>query len=321
GTAEFACPSLVALHEAGHEIAAIVTQPDRPRGRRGRPAPPPLKARAQALGLGCPVLQPERVREPAALEAIEVAGPFDVGVVVAYGQILPRRLLDLPRLGCVNVHASLLPRWRGAAPVQRAIAAGDRESGVTIQRMVERLDAGPVLATVRTAIEPRETAEQLLARLAPLGAEALLETLPRLARGEVEPIEQDEAQASYAPVLRKAEGAIDWTASAAAIDRHVRAMTPWPRAFTFLHREAARPERLVVHELGGRLDELPGAPPDAAPGTIGEHAGAPWVRCGDGWVALERLQPAGKRPMDAAAWWRGRPARPGDRLGPAGAPR
>jgi methionyl-tRNA formyltransferase len=320
GTAAFARPCLRALVEAGHDVRAVVTQPDRPKGRSKTPTPPPLKEEVGALALACPVLQPERVRDAAALGAIADHGPFDVGVVVAYGQILPQELLDLPRLGCVNVHGSLLPRWRGASPVQRAVAAGDPETGVTIQQMVMRLDAGPVLSTAATPIGRDETSGALLERLATIGAELLTATLPRLAAGALEAAPQDESLATYAPTLHKREGGIAWTRQAVELAHHVRGMHPWPGAFTFVHRQGAEgtkpPQRLVVlaaSEYAASAGDGDGPPA----GTVRLREGWPEVRCGDGaFLRLERVQPAGKRPMTGEAWARGRAVAPGDRLGP-----
>ncbi|GIW72063.1 MAG: methionyl-tRNA formyltransferase [Planctomycetota bacterium] len=319
GSASFACPSLRALCEAGHRIAAIVTQPDRPRGRSRAPQPTPLRQQAQALELDCPMFTPERLRAAEAIAEIAAAGPYDVGVVVAYGQILPQAVIELPRLGCLNVHASLLPAWRGAAPVQRAIAAGAQQTGVTIQQVVRRLDAGPVLARAPTPIGPEETAGEVLQRLAELGAALLVSTLERLASGEIRAEPQDEAAASYAPALRKEDGLIDWTLPARRICDHVRAMTPWPGAFSFVwpgsERPPASPERLAV--LACRPVARSQQEASAPPGTVLRAAGDELVvAAGEGTaLRLERLQPAGRRPMPAAAWLRGRDVRPGDRFG------
>jgi methionyl-tRNA formyltransferase len=222
GTAEFAVPSLQALHDAGHEIALVVTQPDRP-GHRMKVTPPPVKVAAEALGLR--VAQPARIRDEAAVAVLREAGP-EVIVLVAYGQILPRAVLDVAPRGVLNLHASLLPRHRGASPVAAAILAGDRETGVTIMQMDEHLDHGPVLATRSVAIEPGEDAARLTQRLAHAGARLLVETLERL--DEVRAVPQDDARATVAPRLRKEDGELEWSLGAEEIDRRVRALQPWP---------------------------------------------------------------------------------------------
>ncbi len=217
-------PSLNALHGAGHEIVLVVTQPDRP-GHRMKVTPSPVKAAAEQLGLA--VTQPDKIRDPAVIARLRELKP-DLMVVVAYGQIIPRDVLAIPANGVVNVHASLLPRHRGAAPIARAILAGDDETGVTIMKMDEQLDHGPVLAARSTAIGPREDAAALTSRLADLGAELLVETLERF--GDIDAVEQDHARATLAPRLRKEEGELELTMDAREIDRHVRALQPWPGA-------------------------------------------------------------------------------------------
>ena len=217
-------PSLRALRAAGHDIVLVITQPDRP-GNRMKVTPSPVKVAAQELGL--PLHQPEKIRDPAVVERLRSLAP-DVMVVVAYGQIIPAAVLSIPAKGVVNLHASLLPRHRGAAPVAGAILAGDRETGVTIMRMDEQLDHGPVLATRDTAIGSREDAAALTARLAEMGAELLVETLARL--DEIEPRTQEHEHATVAPRLRREDGELDWSLGAEEIDRRVRALQPWPGA-------------------------------------------------------------------------------------------
>ncbi len=231
GTPEFALRTLDAVLGSPHEVVGIVTQPDRPRGRGQRLAPPPVKVRGEAAGL--PVFQPERLKDEGLLDALRQLRP-DLGVVAAYGRLIPRVLLDLPRLGMVNVHASLLPKYRGAAPIARAIMDGARETGVTIMRVVEALDAGPMLAASRTPIDPDETGETLERRLGEIGAQLLVETLDPIERGHAVETPQDDGQATYAPRILKADGLIDWEAPAGAIHDKVRALVPWPHAFTFL---------------------------------------------------------------------------------------
>jgi methionyl-tRNA formyltransferase len=213
---------LKALHEAGHEISLVVTQPDRA-GNRMKVTPAPVKVAAEQAGLT--VYQPEKIRDPVAVERIVASAP-DVLVVVAYGQIIPRAILEIPRRGAINVHASLLPRHRGAAPVAHAILAGDRETGVTIMRMDEKLDHGPILAMRSVAIDPHEDAQRLTQRLAELGARLLVETLAYL--HAIEAVAQDDALATIAPRLKREDGELDWSAGAEEIDRRVRALQPWP---------------------------------------------------------------------------------------------
>jgi methionyl-tRNA formyltransferase len=224
GTAAFAVPSLRALYNAGHEIQLVVTQPDRP-GHRMKLTPPPVKLAAEELGLK--VYQPEKIRGPEAVERLRSLLP-DLLVVVAYGQIIPRAVLDIPKLGAINVHASLLPRWRGAAPIARAILAGDRETGVTIMKMDEELDHGPILAMRETRIGDNEDAASLTARLAEMGAELLVEALENF--DALRMVGQDHEEATVAPRLKKEEGELEWSMGAQEIDRRVRALQPWPGA-------------------------------------------------------------------------------------------
>jgi methionyl-tRNA formyltransferase len=273
---------LKALAAAGHDIALVVTQPDRP-GHRGKVAPTPVKEAATARRL--PVYQPERARDPGAVAHLRAARP-ELIVVAAYGQILSREILELPPLGALNVHASLLPRWRGAAPVNRAILAGDAVTGVTIMRMDEEIDHGPILVARELAITAEDDAQSLTEKLAELGAELLLEVI-----GDVErypPSKQDHDRATFAPRLRKEEGHLDWTLSASEIDRRVRALRPWPGTSIELNGRS-------VKLLRGR--PLEGAAV-AAPGTIlGFERGAVVVATGDGRYLVEEVQLPGRRPM------------------------
>ena len=254
-------PSLRALHAAGHEIALVVTQPDRPAGRGMKVTPPLGKVVATELGLN--VYQPGRIRDTSAIDRLRSIDP-DLLVVVAYGQIIPRVALDIPRLGAFNVHASLLPRWRGAAPVARAILAGDHETGVSIMRMDEQLDHGPVVATQATPIEEGEDAAQLGRRLAGIGAKLLVDTLQRL--GDLGAVEQDHARATIAPKLTKVEGELEWSMDAHEIDRRVRALQPWPGAT--LPTARGRVKVLRGHVEGQRyvpdVVQLPGKKPAPA---------------------------------------------------------
>jgi len=254
-------PSLHALKKAGHDVALVVTQPDRPAGRGMKVTPPPVKVAAQELGR--PVYQPERIRAPEAVERLRATAP-DFLVVVAYGQIIPKSVLDLPRLGAINVHASLLPRWRGAAPVARAILAGDGKTGVTIMKMDEQLDHGPILAVRATPIGEDEDAAALATRLADMGAELLVETLAHFE--ELRIVGQDHKEATIAPKLSRDEGELDWDMGAAEIDRRVRGLQPWPGAT--LPTVRGRIKVIKGHVEGDRyvpdLVQLPGKRPAPA---------------------------------------------------------
>ncbi len=307
GTPDIAVASLAALLDGGHEVACAVTQPDRPSGRRRRLTPPPVKVFAASRGLR--VLQPGSVNAAGFLAELARLAP-EVVCVTAFGQKLGRRLLALPPRGCINLHASLLPRHRGAAPVAHAILAGDIETGVTIMEMASRMDAGDILAQEATPIGPRETTGELTERLAALGARLLARTLDELAAGRIEPVAQDHAQATLAPSLRKTDGAIDWREPAEALARRVRAMTPWPGAFTFWAPEGRHPLRLVVLEAVAEPGETcePARVAAADDDSIAVETGA-------GLLRLLRVQPAGKRPMPIADFLRGHPIPPGARLG------
>ena len=297
GTADFALPVLHALAAAGHEIAQVYTRPPRPAGRGRNLRPSPIQAAAEALGL--PVATPESFRDPAVL-ADFAALECDAAVVVAYGQILPRAALDAPRLGCLNLHASLLPRWRGAAPIQRAIMAGDARTGVCVMAMEAGLDTGPVLACRETPIGPADTARTLHDRLAEIGAALMLETLAALAAGEVSATPQPEAGVTIAAKIGKAEARIDWTRSATALDAHIRGLSPFPGAWC---------------EIGGERVKLLLARPEAGAGAPGEVLDDRLlVACGAGALRLVTLQRAGKGAMDADTFLRGFPVPRGARL-------
>ena len=290
GTPEFSVPSLEALLAAGQEIVAVYTQPDRPAGRGRKLSPSPVKEAALAHGL--PVFQPLTLKDEAAVTGLRALAA-DLMVVVAYGLLLPQAVLDAPRLGCVNVHASLLPRWRGAAPIQRALLAGDVETGVTIMRMAAGLDTGPMYLLHPLVIAPRETGGSLSDQLARMGAQALVEALPGVADGSLIPVPQDDSQANYAHKLTKAEAEIDWSRPAMEIDRLIRAFDPWPVAQTRLEGYSLR---LWGCEL---TDIIP--PPAALPGQVlAASKGGIEVATGAGVLRLTRLQPPGKRPMSAA---------------------
>jgi methionyl-tRNA formyltransferase len=288
GAPEFAVPSLQALLDAGYPLAAVYTQPDRPAGRGRRVRFGPVKTHALAANL--PIHQPATLREPAIQAELTALAP-DLLVVAAYGLILPPAVLAIPRLGCVNVHASLLPRWRGAAPIQRALLAGDVETGVCIMRMEAGLDTGPVYHRLAIPIAPDETGGSLHDRLSTLGARALIEALPGILDGTSRPEPQDDSHAIYAHKLDKAEAAIDWGEPAAAIERRVRAFDPWPVASTRLDGEVLR-----IWSARATAGDAAGASPGEVLATT--RAGIE-VATGCGRLRITRLQPPGKRTMDA----------------------
>ncbi len=305
GSGAFAVPSLEALLDSGHEVAALVTQPDREKGRGQGLAAPPTKA--VALRRGIPVLQPRRVREPEARAALRELHP-ELQVVVAFGQILPREVIEIAPLGTVNVHASLLPHYRGAAPIQWAIARGETETGVTTMQIDEGLDTGPTLLQRRLAIGPEETAAELEPRLARLGADLLLETLRGLAAGTLEAQPQDHTQATLAPILKKEDGLADWSQTGQVIAWRARGFFPWPGAFTF---HDGRLLKLI------RVRELDAGAAPSAPGTIlGVSPDGVAVACGQGTrLQLIEVQPESRRAMPASAWAAGARVRPGVTLG------
>lgn len=303
GTPELAVPSLDALTGIA-DVALVVCQPDRPAGRGMKLRPPPVKERALALGL--PVEQPTKVRTPefaASLRAIDA----DVALVVAYGRILPKAVLEAPRAGCVNVHASLLPRWRGAGPIQAAIVHGDRETGVCLMQMDEGLDTGPIIACARTPIDPDENAAELGARLARMGADLVRDKLADFVHGRIVATPQDGASATLAPMLTKDDGRIDWMLPARRVHDRVRGMYPWPGAFTTLNGQ-----RVKVHATAVRIEE--GA--IGAPGTIvrADAKAGIEVACGEGVVAILDLQLEGKKRLTAAEHLAGHAWKPGMRF-------
>lgn len=289
GSPEFAVPTLDALVEAGHDVVAVYAQPPRPAGRGKKDRLTAVHARAEALGL--PVHTPKTLRDDDA-QATFAALDLDVAVVAAYGLILPRAILDAPRLGCLNIHPSLLPRWRGAAPIQRAVMAGDAETGVCIMRMEEGLDTGPVLIRETTPIGPRETAADLQGRLAVWGGALLCDALAALQAGTATETPQSEEGVLYAPKIDKAEARVDWTRSAADLDAHIRGLSPFPGAWF-----EAKGERIKVL-LAEPLDD--GGDPGAV--IAGDT-----IACGTGSLRLLRLQRAGKPAMDAEDFLRGFP--------------
>jgi methionyl-tRNA formyltransferase len=306
GSGAFAIAPFEALLDAGHEVAVLVTQPDRRKGRGKTLAPPPLKPVAESRGVE--ILQPRRVREPEVVETLEALGP-ELQVVVAYGQILPPSVIDVAPRGTVNVHASLLPRLRGAAPIQWAIARGDTETGVSTMLIDEGLDTGPILLQRTTPIGPDETTSELEPRLARLGAEVLVETVRRLEDGTLTPTPQDHERATLAPLLKKEDGRIDWTATSREIHCRVRGFQPWPGAFSSLGRR-------VLKILRARPLEAGPASPHTEPGImLAVEAEGLVVSCGEGTrLLLLEVQPESRRAMSAAAFAAGARLRAGARL-------
>jgi methionyl-tRNA formyltransferase len=319
GTPAFAVPTLDALIGSVHTVVGVVTQPDRPRGRGQKTSDAPVKARAVAAGLA--VLQPATMKDPAFLEALRSLHA-DLGVVAAYGKILTDAVLAAPRLGLINVHASLLPRYRGAAPVHRAIIAGERETGVTIMRVVKALDAGPMLANVRRAIQPDETSAEVERDLARLGSCLLEAAVNQIAEGRTQEVPQDDAAATYAHRLTRDDGVIDWSWPAVRVHNLIRGLHPWPHAFSFL-----RGERFILRQSavdtpdpkGPRLRESDVGrilldPPDM-PGTILEADGDRLiVATGDNHLRVVEIQAEGKRPMSAREFLAGHRLTAGDRF-------
>ncbi|MGH7476665.1 MAG: methionyl-tRNA formyltransferase [Longimicrobiales bacterium] len=303
GTPAFAVPSLRALSGEGHEIAGVVTQPDRPAGRGQELRAPPVKQ--WAVEEGIPVLQPERPVGADFLESMRRLGP-ELSVVAAYGQILRKEVLELPPHGSINVHASLLPELRGAAPINWAIIRGHQTTGITIMRMVETLDAGPIMYQVEEPIVEDETASELAIRLAEVGAEVLVEALALMEADASEEREQDHERATYAPRILRANARIDWSRAAQDLALFVRGMDEIPGAWTTLRGTELKLFRPLPFGAGGA----------APPGTV-VAAGGPEgiiVACGDGTLAFREVKPAGKRRMNAEAWARGRGVAPGDRF-------
>jgi len=303
GTPEFALDTFTGLVEAGLNLVGVFTQPDRPKGRGKKLAMPPVKELAQQYGL--PVFQPRRLRDDEALEQLRRLQP-DLIVVVAYGQILPQAVLDLPRYGCINVHASLLPRHRGAAPINQAIICGDKVTGVTTMMMDIGLDTGDMLVKKELEIRPDETAGELHDRLAPLGREAMEETLRQLCAGTLRREKQDDSLSTYAGMLKKEDGLIDWNRPAQDVHNQIRGLDPWPAAYTTL-------DGAVLKVFATRVAD--GDAKNAAGTVLSADGAGVVVACADGAVCIGQLQLPGKKRLDAAAFLRGRQLPPGTRLG------
>ncbi len=292
GTPEFAVAALDAIAGAGHEIAAVYTQPDKAKGRSGKLKPPPVKERA--LELEIPVFQPERLRDPENAEKLRELQP-EIIVVAAYGQILPEEILAIPPFGCVNIHASLLPKYRGAAPIERSILDGEAKTGVTTMYMAKGLDTGDMLEQSETEILPTDTGEILTNRLAVMGGELILSTMEKLKNQTAVRTPQKEEEATYAKMLDKTMGRMDFSLPAGVLERSVRALTPWPSAYTFLEGKQIKIYEAEVTEQSG------------TPGEIIEVTKKYFtIACGTGALKIKKLQPEGKKPMDTAAFLNGK---------------
>lgn len=303
GTPQFAVPTLERLLASSHVVCGVVTQPDRARGRGQKVTEGPVKT--AALARAVPVLQPDRLRDPAVTDAISAWHP-DLGVVAAYGKLIPDSLLGIPRHGMINVHPSLLPKYRGAAPVHRAVIAGDTLTGVTIMRVISRLDAGGIFARLTRPVGPDETSDAIETDLSQKGADLLLSVTDQIAAGTAHEEPQDDAQATYAPRLTKEEGLIDWTQPASDIHNRVRGLYPWPHAYTYLDGARLIVLKTQVETFG--TEAAPGAVIDVSRDAI--H-----VATGDGGrLAIQELQPEGRRPMRVRDYLAGRPVTPGVRF-------
>lgn len=304
GTGEIGVPTLRMLHNwRDHELVGVVTQPDKPAGRKQKPAPSPIKKASQQFNvarataeckLELPVLQPPRIKARESVHAIRALKP-DLIVVMAYGQILPREVLEIPAIACLNLHASLLPRWRGAAPIQAAIAAGDRETGITVMYMDEGLDTGDIVLQRKIEIAPDDTSASLHDKLAQIAPEALAEAILLLEKGKAPRLPQENELATYAPKLEREHGRIDWTESAAVIERKIRAFDPWPGAFMEIDFQKLKIFGATIVDRSGK------------PGQISRNENELIVAAGEGALALGEVQLEGKRRMSAVEFLRGHP--------------
>jgi len=302
GTPDFAVPTLRRLHESPNAVVAVVTNPDRPKGRGRQKVPPPVKRAANRWGYT--VIQPSSGKDPWLREKLEALRP-DLLVVIAYGQILPPSVLEIPRLGPINVHASLLPRYRGPAPIQWAIINGDRQTGVTTMWMAEGMDTGNLLLQQSVAIAPDETSGSLHRKLAETGGELVIDTMDGLASGQLSATPQDESSVTYAPMLKKEDGHIDWTQSAKTLDCLIRGVNPWPGAFTFLSHKRLKIFRAEPRDV--QVQERPGIVVDGFPGDLE-------VATGKGVLRLKELQLESGKRLSVDAFVRGCPIPPGTPL-------
>ncbi len=301
GTPDFAVPSLKKLVESGYDVKLVVTQPDQPAGRGKKVTPPPVKVVAEELGI--PVYQPEKVKENDELKKRLLEVEPDLIVVAAYGKILPEWLLNLPKYGTINVHASLLPKYRGASPIQWALLNGEEETGVTIMKVIPKLDAGDIISQKRVKIEKEDNAKTLHDKLAEVGAELLVKTLPLYVSGKLKPVPQNEEEATYCPQIKKEMGKIDWRESAEKIFNKIRAFTPWPSAYTTFK--------------GKRVKILKGEPVEGSgePGEVIEAGKNLIVAAGKGALKIERLRPEGRKEISGEEFVRGYRVKKGDRFG------
>ncbi len=305
GTPDFSVGALEAVINAGHEVTAVVTQPDKAKGRSGKAQCSPVKE--CALKHGIPVFQPVKIKTPEAIEELKKY-EADIYIVAAFGQILSKQILEMPKLGCVNIHASLLPKYRGASPINQCIIDGEQETGITIMQMDTGIDTGDILTQKKVTIERKETADSLFVKLAQAGAELIVETLPMLERGEITPVKQDESCASHAKIMEKSLGKIDWTKDAVSIERLVRGLNSWPSAYTSWNGKTVKIwecEALSEHETCTQ-----------DPGTITAVAKDSFdVSCGKGILRVQELQLEGKKRMDTKSFLLGNPWKTGTRLG------
>lgn len=308
GTPDFAVPTLHMLIDCQYTLQAVVTQPDRPKGRGRTLMAPPVKALAEKHGI--PVLQPEKVREKAFIDTLKELAP-DVMVVVAYGQILPESILNIPTLGCINIHGSLLPKYRGAAPIHWAIMRGETETGITTMFMDKGMDTGDILLKRTVPIAAADTTGTLHDTLSQVGAELLIETLKQLEQGTLERIPQHDELATYAPMLKKEDGAIDWSEAAESIDRKVRGLFPWPGAYTYFQGKMVK-----LLEVA-REETPPGLKDRAQPGEVLslDSASGPLIACGEGCLRILKIQPQNKKAMTCSDFCRGYHLTSGARLG------
>ena len=296
GTPDFAVPQLEALLAGPYTVAGVVTRQDKPKGRKGIPMPPPVKE--TALGAGIPVWQPQKIKDPGFRQALEEAGP-DLIVVSAYGRIIPKEILTLPPYGCINVHASLLPKYRGAAPIQHAVIDGEEYSGVTIMQMDEGLDTGDILAQSRVPLEPDETGGSLFEKLSAEGARLLTDTLPAVFAGKLHPVRQPEdSPTPYAAMLTKETGRMDFSLPAVQLERLIRGTDPWPGAFTSVQGRILKLWRAAVVTEGFAQDTAPGT-------VLSTGKDGILIRCGAGAILIKEVQLEGKKRMEADAFLRG----------------
>lgn len=305
GTPDFAVGALEAIIQAGHEVVCVVTQPDKPKGRSGQMQFSPVKE--CALKHGLPVFQPERIKRP---EAVEELKKYDakVFVVAAFGQIVSREILDMPPLGCINIHASLLPKYRGASPIQQAVLDGEEKSGVTIMQMEDGIDTGDILYQKEILLDAKETGESLFDKLSVLGAEAIVEALPLLEAGKLTPVKQDESKATHVKMISKSQGLIDWSESSVVIERKIRGLNSWPSAYTNYKGKQLKIWDADVTDIAAEGEARPGM-------VVGVDKETIFVQTGDGVLAIRQLQLEGKKRMCTHDFLLGCQIMPGESLG------